>query len=79
MATYQQQLDRLRAQKEAKAKAEAEAKARQLSPDQVAHWRLVLANMGIPLAMSMPEEMVQQFRDAVQARINREFGDEGTR
>jgi hypothetical protein len=73
MATYQQQLEKLRLQKEAKAKAEAEAKARQLTPDQVAHWRLVMVNMGVPFAMSMPESIVQEFRDRIQLRLNAEF------
>ena len=74
MATYQEQLERMRIEREAKEKIEAERKASQLSPDQVSHWRLVLANMGIPFAMSMPVEMVQRFRDGIQARINAEYG-----
>lgn len=73
MATYQQQLDKLRLQREAKERAEAASEAAQLSPDQVAHWRLVLANMGIPFAMSMPVDMVQRFRDGLQARVNAEY------
>ena len=78
MATYQEQIERRRLEREAKEKDAAERKAL-LSSDQVSNWRLVLLNMGIPLAMSMPESMVQQFRDNIQARINREFGDEGSR
>ena len=72
MATYQEQLEKIRSQKETKAKAEAEEQARLLSPEQVGHWRIVLANMGIPFARSMPAEMVQRFRDAIQARIDGE-------
>ena len=75
MATYQEQLAKTRALKEAKAKAEAEEKARQLTPEQVEHWRGVLAHMGIPFARSMPVEMVQRFKDAIQARMNAYFGD----
>lgn len=70
MATYQEQIEKRRLEREAKEKAEAASK---LSPDQVAHWRLVLANMGIPFAMSMPVDMVQRFRDGLQARINAEY------
>lgn len=73
MATYQQQLDKLRLQREAKEKAEAAREATKLSPDQVTHWRGVLSYMGVPFAMSMPESIVQQFRDGLQARINAEF------
>ena len=78
MATYQEQIERRRLEREAKEKAEADAKAKQLSPEQVAHWRLVLAHMGVPFAMSMPVEMVQRFRDALQARINAEYPAEST-
>lgn len=74
MATYQEQIEKRRLEKEAKAKADAE---RHLSPDQVANWRLVLANMGVPFAMTMPEAMVQKFRDGIQARINKEFQHSG--
>lgn len=73
MATYQEQIEKRRREKEEREKAEAENKARQLTPDQVSHWRLVLANMGIPFAMSMPETMVQNFRDLIQIRLNAEF------
>ncbi len=76
MATYQEQIERRRLEKEAKEKAEAAAK---LSPDQASHWRLVLANMGVPFAMSMPIELVQRFRDALQVKINATSGDEGSR
>lgn len=69
MATYQEQLARLRKQREEREKFEAEQRAKQLSPEQVAHWRIVLANMGIPFAMSMSEDMIQKFKDGIQARI----------
>lgn len=75
MATYQQQLERLRLQREAKEKAEAEEKARLLTPDQIKHWRLVLANMGVPMAMSMPDSWVQKFKDRIQDRITVLGGD----
>lgn len=68
MATYQEQLERLRREKEEKAKAE------ELSAKQIDNWRGVLAHMGIPFARSMPVEMVQRFRDALQGRVNAEFG-----
>ena len=70
MATYQEQLDRLRREKEEKAKAE------ELNAKQIDNWRGVLANMGVPFARSMPVELVQRFRDAMQTRINDEFGKE---
>lgn len=74
MATYQEQLAKLTAEREAREKAEAERKASLLTPDQVSHWRLVLANMGIPFAMSMPEHMVQRFKDGIQAKLTAEYG-----
>ena len=67
MATYQEQIERRRLEREAKEKAEA------LNASQVDNWRIVLANMGIPFARSMPAEMVQRFRDALQAKINAEY------
>ena len=73
MATYQEQIARGQREKEAKEKADAEEKTKQLSPEQVRNWRLVLVHMGVPFAMSMPETMVQQFRDALQDRINVEY------
>lgn len=76
MATYQEQIEKARREKEAKAKAAEAAKAAQLSPEQIEHWRLVLANMGVPFAMSMPESYVQRFRDAIQAEFNTLSGDE---
>lgn len=75
MATYQEQLARRVAEREAREKAEAERKAAQMSPDQIANWRIVLRNMGIPFASVMPDATVQRFRDAFQARINAELPD----
>jgi len=73
MANYQEQIERLNRMKESKEKAETENK---LSSDQIANWRIVLRNIGIPLAMSMPESMVQKFRDAFQKRIEAEITDD---
>ena len=70
MANYQEQIERLNSMKERNEKAETEHK---LSGEQIEIWRITLRNMGIPLAMSMPESMVQRFRDAIQKRINAEF------
>jgi hypothetical protein len=67
MATYQEQIERLRKQREQR------EKAAQLSKEQVEHWRIVLANMSIPFAMTMPAEMIQEFRDRMQASINNAF------
>ncbi len=70
MAIYQEQIERLNRMKESKEKAETE---RELSGEQIENWRIVLRNMGIPLAMSIPESMVQKFRDALQKRIDAEM------
>jgi hypothetical protein len=69
MATYQEQIERRRLEKE---RDEAQKK---MTADQVANWRGVLSRMGIPFAASMPEEMVLRFRDAFQERLNRETSD----
>lgn len=73
MATYQEQIEANRRKREAREKADAERKAKELTPDQVRHWRDVLGYMGVPFAHSMPVEMVQQFKDAMQTRIANEF------
>jgi hypothetical protein len=76
MATYQEQLERLRREREAKEKAEAERLAKQMTPEQIKNWRGILMNMGLgPYALIMPEEMVQEIRDRIQDRINAECSD----
>jgi hypothetical protein len=45
VATYQEQLDKLQRQREEREKAETESKARQLTPEQIKHWRMVLVNV----------------------------------
>ena len=72
MATYQEQLERYRAAREAKEKAEAERKARMLSPEQIKNWRGVLFRIVGPYAHIMPDEMVQEFKD----RFAQQLGDE---
>lgn len=72
MATYQEQLAKRAAEREAKAKAEAERVANQLNPEQIKMWRQVLVQFVGPFALIMPEPMVQEFRDRFQKRINRE-------
>ena len=79
MATYQEQLERLRQQREAKERAEAERKANQLTPDQIKHWRQVLLHVVGPGAMLIPDAMVQEFRDRFQQRINEETGSDRER
>ena len=69
MATYQQQLERLRYQREAREKAEAERKANQLTPEQIKHWRLVLCRIVGPGAMLIPDATVQEFRDRGGAKV----------
>lgn len=69
MATYQEQLDKLRQQREAKEKAEAERLAGQLSPKQMKNWREVLVRIVGPYALIMPEAMVQEFRDRFNASL----------
>lgn len=73
MATYQEQLDRLRQQREAREKAEAERKALEMTPDQITNWRGILRHMVGPYALIMPDSMVQEFRDRFQDRINDEL------
>lgn len=70
MATYQEQIARRQREKETKAKSDAD---RKMTSEQIDHWRGVLWNMGVPFAMTMPVEMVQRFRDVMQARINAQF------
>lgn len=70
MATYQEQIARRAQERAALEKAEADRQAAILSPEQVRHWRLVLANMGIPFAMSLPSEVVQRFKDRIQERLD---------
>lgn len=70
MATYQEQIAKRAAEREARERAEAERQATKLSPDQLTHWRLIMANMGVPFAGMLPDAFVQRFRDAIQARIN---------
>lgn len=72
MATYQEQIERNRKQREEREKAEAERKASQLGPEQIKLWRTVLAQMVGPFAHVMPEAMVQQFRDRIQERLDKE-------
>lgn len=79
MATYQEQIERNRLKAEMRKRKDAENAAKKLSPEQIKNWRLVLANMGIPFAMSMPDEMVQEFRDGIQSKLEREFAAQGGR
>ena len=72
MATYQEQLARRKAEREAKEKLEAERKARALSPEQIENWRKALTEIVGPFALVMPESMVQEFRDLIQQRLDRE-------
>lgn len=72
MATYQEQLDRLRREREAKEKAEAERLAKLMTPEQIKNFRGVLAHMVGPYAYIMPDAMVEEFRDRIQDRINAE-------
>ena len=70
MSTYQEQLARIRAEKAAKQKANEEAEACKLSPEQIKNWRDVIAATSIgPFAYIMSEEMVQAFRDRVDAEL----------
>jgi DNA-binding FadR family transcriptional regulator len=72
MATYQEQIERLRLAREAKEKAEAELLAKQMTPEQIKNFRQVLAHMVGPYAYFMPDAMVQEFRDRIQERLNAE-------
>jgi DNA-binding GntR family transcriptional regulator len=72
MATYQEQIERLRLAREAKEKAEAERLAKQMTPEQIKNFRQVLAHMVGPYAYIMPDAMVEEFRDRIQDRINAE-------
>jgi sugar-specific transcriptional regulator TrmB len=72
MATYQEQLERLRKRREEKERADAEREAQKLSPEQVANWRQVLLRVVGPYALIMPEAMVQEFRDRIQERVMRD-------
>ena len=71
MATYQEQIERNRLKAEMRKRKDAENAAKKLSPEQIKNWRQVLANMGIPFAMSMPDEMVQKFKDGIQSKLER--------
>lgn len=75
MATYQEQLERLRREREAREKADAENKARQMTPEQIKNWREVLVRVVGPFAYVMPETMVREFRDRIQRDINTQFPD----
>ena len=66
MATYQEQIAKLEAKKNAK------ADGGNLTQKQIKNWRIILKHMGVPLALTMPDHMVQNFRDALQHRINNE-------
>ena len=70
MATYQEQIEKLRIAREAREKVEAENKARQLSPEQIKNWRQVLVQVVGPFALIMPESMVHDLRDLYQKRID---------
>lgn len=70
MATYQEQIAKRAQERAEREKAEAERQAAMLSPEQVLYWRIVLSNMGIPFAMSMPDQIVQKFKDRIQERLN---------
>ena len=76
MSTYQEQLARIRAEKAAKQKANEEAEARKLSPEQIKNWRDIIAMTSIgPFAYTMPEEMVQTFKDRLEAKLKQAFRD----
>lgn len=71
MATYQEQIERMRQQREAKVKAEEEAKARQLSPEQIKNWRQALAFTAIGgAAYVIPDQMVQAIYEKFMGEIN---------
>ena len=59
MATYQEQIAKRAAEREAKTKAE----------DQLKNWRHVLAHMIGPYALIMPENMVRECWDLFQKRL----------
>ena len=74
MATYQEQIERRRIEREAKEKAEAERLARQLSPEQIKNWRQVLALTPIgPAAYIIPSDLVQ----AIYEKFQRELSSDG--
>ena len=72
MATYQEQIERNRLKAEMRKRKDAEDAAKKLTPEQIKNWRMVLAQMGIPFAMSIPEEMVNAFKDGIQQRLEHE-------
>lgn len=73
MATYQEQIRRRAVEREAKEKAEAERLANQMTPEQIKNWRQILLHMVGPFALLMEDEMVQEFRDRIQARVHEEL------
>ena len=71
MATYQEQLDRLRKQRGAKEKVEEERKANALSHEQIKNWRNALALTPIGIAAYyLPDEMIQALRDKFNQELN---------
>lgn len=41
-----------------------------LTPEQIKNWRHVMAQMIGPIALIMPDEKVQAFRDMMQCKLN---------
>lgn len=72
MATYQEQIERHRREREAKEKTEIERKAKQLTPEQIKNWRGVLSHIVGPFAFVMSEEMVRHFHDVIQAKLSKD-------
>ena len=69
---YQEQIEKNQRLKAEKAKADENKRLNQMTPEQIENFRHVLSIMGVPMVHLMSPEMVQIFRDEIQAKINRE-------
>jgi len=63
MATYQEQLAKLQEKKNAQLDGD------KLSANQINNWRIILRNLGVPFAETMPDFMVQKLRDVIAGKI----------
>ncbi len=65
MATYQEQLDCIRREKEDKKRAD------EMSKDQTKNWRIVLESMGVPFVSSLSDEAINELRKILQTHMEK--------